>query len=374
MRTILGIHNVRLADSSSEHGLEARDHGVLGHPAQVALLAVIGVAFVGGILHGQDGKVVLVHHGKQAVCGLTGIGALQHDVTHIHGIRHIGQFHDTGGEEGGTGLVYRGNTGIVLCHEGVYITVYGAKIATLVPAVRPLAVAVALQESTHVVRRSEFVVQGDEFIVLGSYVFGRGLHFIHNILDVAGGLLAEVFLVGVVELLDVGLGHHHGRILREVGVGGHDKAHLSGGIVLCNGAAAFHGVHIGSGVEKAHILLVEAVAANGVLQVVAKQDTAAGFVLLDILHEVAYGGSGERTVLVVEDTHAAEHRGNIVTHKHVDLLLLAHADTGILDGGDDQVAVYQVVPGHVAGLALGLLAGSGLAGEHFPHVRELLYL
>ena len=373
MRTVNGVDNVRLADGGGKNRLEAGDHGVLGHPAEVALLAVGGIALIQGIERGQGGEVVLAKHAQEAVGQVAGIGALQHDVAHIHGIRNVAGFHDAGGIEGFAGLEDRGDAAVVLGHEGVDVAVHAAEVSALVPGVGPLAVAVALQEGTHVLCGGELVVQGYEFCVLGLDVLGGRSNLINGVFDVAGGLLAEVVFVGVVELLNVGRGNDDGAVHRIVGVGHHHEADVGGGVVLGHGVLALQGVHIGGGVEQADVLFVVAVAADGVLQIVAEQDAAAGFVVGDILHEVTDEGGREVAVLVQEKTGRSDDRGDILSDEHVDLFLLTYLEAGLLNGGNHQVAVHEVVPGHFTGLALSLLAGSGLAGEHFAHVGKSLH-
>ena len=46
VNTILGAQDHGLADSSAEDGLEAGDNGILGHPAKVTLLSVIGITLI----------------------------------------------------------------------------------------------------------------------------------------------------------------------------------------------------------------------------------------------------------------------------------------------------------------------------------------
>ena len=203
VHSILGVHNHGLADSGGKDGLEAGDNGVLGHPAEVALLSVIGIAFVGGIEGGHSGEVAIVHKGQKAVGQVAGICTLEHDVTHIHGIRNIAGFHDAGCEEGAAALVNGGNTTLVGGYKGVDVAVYAAEFAVLVPAVFPLTVTVALQECTHGLCRSEFVVELHKFLILGCDIRGRRGNLKHGVLDFAGSLALVVLLVGVVESLDL---------------------------------------------------------------------------------------------------------------------------------------------------------------------------
>ena len=374
MGTILGGDDKRLTHLGGKNGLKAGDHHILGHPADVALLTVGGIALVGGVEGGQSGEVALLENTHEAVGQVTGVSALEHHVAHIHGIRHIGVFHDTGGIEGIAGSINRRNARLVGGHESIHVTVHAAKIPFLHPSVAPLAVAVALQESTHVLRGSKLLIEGSELIILGGDILCGRSNLIHHILDLAGSVLLEILLMGVVEALDFLVGYHDGGIHGIVGVGSHHETHVSGGVVLCHGVFHLQGVHIGTAGEEGVVLLVETGRTHGVEQVVAKKHQAAGLVGSGVLQELAGGRCGIIAVFVSEDAHGKEQRRNAFADDEVDLLLLAHTYASLFDGRDDKIFIHQVLPGGFAGLTLDILAGSGGTGKHFTNLGEFFHL
>ena len=363
MGAVLGLEHERLSDLGVEHALETGDHIGLGHPADAAEFTVGGGSLVGGERSGEVREVAtLLEDGHQAVSSMGGVLVLKQDMLDERGVRKHLAVHHAGGVEGVAVVDDLGHGGAAE-DLVVQLSVDCAQLSGLVPVVVQAAVGILEQEGTHVVRGGELVVGLGNRIAGGSDVgLGRN-DLIHNVFDIAVGVLLEEILVGLVVGADLVGRHVHGAVLGGHRVVHHDVVHICGRVAVLEGLGELQGVVHSAGGEQGAVFGVELLVVDRVLDVVPVGAELAALVAVDILDEGLQAVGGEGAGLIHEHRVLLDDRGDILAAHQGQHLVLADGQAGILGILDEHVLVQELLPRGVADLLLGLLVADGPGEE-----------
>ena len=366
MGTVLGLQDIRLTNLSGDHGLHALDHIGLGHPAQVTHLATVGRTLIGGVKGSQvgEGLLLALEDSHQAVGHVVGVRTLEEDMADVDGIGNVLGVHYLGQVEGVAGSDDIGSRSVAFPDIALDGRSDAGELALLVPVLGIRALGAVLhQEVLHVVGSDELIVQGGDGSPGSLDVFGGRNDLEHDILDIAAGLLAEEFLVIVVEVTDFAVGNRDGGILLEA-ERHHDEVHVGGIVVLSDIAAEHQWIDGIAGNEQRSIFVKILLIVDGVLQVIPIQ--ADVLVRLGSLGEIGDLGRGELAILIEEHLILRNQRGS--AGKQALHFFLANVQAGGLCLLNEEEAVDQVLPGGVTDLLLGI--GVAVAGSQVIDRRE----